>query len=134
MPKKPKPEFMPPAKIGACVDMLYTTRQHRLADLTPPVKDAEDIEKALKEHLIATLPKSEATGAAGKLARASIVVKSVPTVEDWDALYEFIRKKRRFDLLNRALNAAAVTEMWENGETVPGVVPFQAVTVSVNKI
>ncbi len=133
MPPKPKPAFSPPKALGACADLLYTTRQDRLAE-QKDIVEYEVREKVLKDYLIATLPKSDASGVAGKLARVTIVRKVVPSVEDWDKLYEFIRKKKRFGLLNRALNAAAVQEMWDNGEAVPGVGRFDAVTVSVNKL
>jgi hypothetical protein len=58
----------------------------------------------------------------------------VASVEDWDALYAFIKKKGRFDLLNRAINQAAVKEMWADGKEVPGVTHFGVVKVSINKV
>ena len=44
------------------------------------------------------------------------------------------RELYEMDLLNRALNAAAVQERWDAGKSVPGVGTFNAVTVSVNKL
>jgi hypothetical protein len=112
---------------------LYSTRQRRLLE-QKTIKDYEERERMLKDHLISTLPKSESTGAAGRLARANIVVKAVPVVEDWGLLYRYIKRKNRFDLLQRRLNDAAVQEMWDNGETVPGVGSFNLTTVSVTKV
>lgn len=133
MPRAPKPAFIIPKLLGAVVDLLYTTRQTRLLE-QKDINEYKATETALKEHLIAELPKSEATGTSGKLANARITTKPVPAVEDWDKLYEFVRKKKRFDLLQRRLNDEAVKEMWDRGEAVPGVGVFNAVDVSVTKL
>jgi hypothetical protein len=133
MPSKPKPSTKIPGTLGACADLLYTTRQTRLTE-GKTLKEYEETEKVLKDHLIATLPKSDANGVSGRVARVTIVSKAVPVVEDWDAFYAFVRKAKRFDLLQRRLNDEAVKEMWDNNKTIPGVGVFNAVGVSVNKI
>lgn len=133
MPKPPKPKFTIPKLLGAAVDLLYTTRQTRLAE-QKGIAEYKVIETAIQEHLIAELPKSQATGTSGKLANARIVTQAAPAVEDWDLLYAYVRKHKRFDLLQRRLNEEAVKEMWDNGEAVPGVGVFNVVKVSVTKI
>jgi hypothetical protein len=133
MPVKPKGAYQVPKTLGACADALYTTRQQRLTE-QKDITAFEAIEKALKEHLIATLPKSDQTGAQGRLARVTVVTKKIPIVENWEAFYKHIKKTNQFDLLNRALNVAAVQERWDSGKAVPGVGSFNAVSVSVNKL
>lgn len=130
---KAPPPFKPPKTLGACVDLLYTTRQARLAK-GKEMEDLEVVEKALKDHLIDNLPKSDASGVAGRLARATINTKKVPTVEAWDDLYRYVKRTGRFDLLQRRLAEGAVKEMWDAGKAVPGVGTFNAVTVSLNKV
>lgn len=122
-----------PKSYGAVADLLYTTRQERL-DLSKAVAALEDYEKALKQHLIDNLSKNESTGAAGKVARAQIVVEPVPQVQDWDEFYKHIKKTGSFELLNRALNRTAARERIDNGKTIPGVGTFDAVKVSVTKV
>jgi hypothetical protein len=125
--------FKFPKTLGACADHVYTLRQERLA--AQKVVDAlEEEEKALREHIINTLPKSEATGAAGKLARVTVITKEVPQVKDWDKFYAYVKKNNAWDLMQRRLSAAAVTERWEAGKEVAGVEPFKAVTLSINKV
>lgn len=133
MPPKPKPKFAVPKQLGQAVDLLYTTRQARLIE-QKDIAEYKSIETAIQEHLIAELPKSESTGQSGKLANAKIVTKAVPQVEDWDLLYAYVRKHKRFDLLQRRLNEEAVKEMWDAGVAVPGVTSFNAVSVSVTKL
>lgn len=128
-----KPKFKFPKTMGACADRLYELRQKRLEE-QKKVDLIEAEEKALKEHIIQNLPKSEASGVAGKLARVTIVTKVVPQVKDWDAFYKYVKKTGQFDLMQRRINDGAIKERWEAGKEIPGVEHFQAVTVSINKV
>lgn len=128
-----KPKFKFPKTMGACADRLYELRQKRLEE-QKKVDLIEAEEKALKEYIIQNLPKSEASGVAGKLARVTVVAKEIPQVEDWDAFYKYVKKTGNFDLMQRRLTDAAVKERWEAGEEIPGVKHFQVVTVSINKV
>lgn len=119
--------------MGACADRLYELRGKRL-EMQKAVNEVEEEEKALKAHVIDTLPKSEASGVAGKVARITVVTKDVPQVKDWDAFWLKFDKKKDSSLLQRRLNTAAVEERLEAGKTVPGVEIFKAVTVSINKV
>lgn len=128
-----KAAFKFPKSMAVCADKLYELRAKRLA--AQKIVDAmEAEEKALKDHIIDNLPKSEATGAAGKLARVTLVKKEVPQVENWDKLYAHIKKTGEFELLNRALSKSAVEDRWENKKKVPGVTAFTAISVSINKV
>ena len=122
-----------PKAMGACADLLFKTREKRL-EAQKVVDAIEAEEKALKEHIIQNLPKSEASGVAGKVARVTVVTKVIPQVKDWDVFYKFIKKTDSFDLLQRRLTDTAIRERWEDGKTIPGVESFNAVTVSINKL
>lgn len=122
-----------PKALGACADRLYELRAKRLAG-QKLVDEVGAEEQALKVHIIATLPKSEASGVAGKLARVTVVTKVVPQLKDWDAFTKYVKKTGQFDLMQHRLTAAAIEERWEAGKEVPGVERFNAVTVSLNKV
>lgn len=125
--------FKFPKTLGACADKIYELRDKRLA--AQKLVDAiEAEEKALKEHVINTLPKSEATGVAGKMARATVITKKVPQVKDWKAFYKHIKKTGDFDLLSRSIGKAAIEARWEAKKVVPGVEAFNAVTLSITKV
>lgn len=126
-------KFKFPKTMGACADRLYQVRELRLAE-QKKVDEIEAEEKALKEHIIQNLPKSDASGVAGKIARVSVVTKIIPQVEDWDKFYAHIKKKGEFDLLQRRVSDTAVKERWDSGKQVPGVKTFNALTVSINKV
>ena len=122
-----------PKTIGACADKLYALRESRLQAQRVVDKIAEE-EKELREYVINTLPKSEASGVAGKFARVSVVTKQVPQVKDWEKFYAYVKKNNAFDLMQRRLSDSAVQERWESRKTVPGVEPFTVVTLSVVKV
>ena len=122
-----------PKTMGACADKLYELRNKRLLEQKKVDAIAAE-ETALKEHIIQTLPKSEASGIAGKLARVTVVTKEVPQVEDWDLFYKHIKKTGSFDLMQRGLAAAAIKARWEDGKEVPGVKHFNVVSISMGKV
>ena len=125
--------FKPPKTLGACADLYFTLREQRLA--AQKIVDAIEVnERAIREHIIKTLPQSEASGVAGKLARVSRVVKLVPQVKDWAAFYAHIKKTGSFDMLQRRVGEAAIQERWDAGKVVPGVESFTVVTLSVSKV
>lgn len=132
-PAAKKPAFKLPKSLAACADLLYETRAKRLL-IQKDVDALAAQETALKEHLINSLPKGEASGIAGKVARVAVIKKQVPQVEDWDALYKHIKRTGSFDLLGRSLTKAAVEERWAMKKNVPGVVVFDAISVSVTKV
>jgi hypothetical protein len=122
-----------PKALGACADRLYEVRAARIKQ--QKVADALAAEEsALKEHIINTLPKSQASGVAGKVARVSVETKEVPSVRDWNKLFKHILKTKSFELLQRRVSVSAVEERWESNKMVPGVEKFKAVTVSITKV
>lgn len=134
MPTVKKKTYKFPKSMGLCADKLYTIRQERL-DAQKVVDALAEEEKALKAHIIDTLPKSQASGVAGKLARVTVVTKEEPQVKDQDAFRKYLNRSKRFDLAqNLRPSAPAIRDMWEEGKDIPGVEKFTVVTVSMNKV
>jgi len=132
-PKAVKPKFKFPKSMAVCADKLYELRNKRLA-AAKIVAEMEEEEKALKAYIIDNLPKSEASGAAGKVARVTIVSKEVPQVNDWEAFHAYVKKNNAFELLQKRLSDTAINERWEAGKTIPGVGKFNVTSVSLNKV
>lgn len=121
-----------PKSLAVAADQLYQLRNDRLA-LAKVVEAMEKQEKALKNYLIENLPKSQASGVAGKLARATIKVEEVPQLKEHNKFFAYVKKHDRFDLMQRSLNKSAVMELIEQGKKVPGIELFPVVKVSLNK-
>lgn len=138
--------FKAPKSLAIGADAFYTTKQSRL-NLQKDVDALEVQEQALKHWLIENLPKKDASGVAGKLARVSVVVKDIPKVSSWPEVYSAIvddylhhlKKKdgqqdSAFALVNRAISAGTVKDLWKDGKTVKGVGVFHKADLSVNKV
>lgn len=131
---KPKaPPIKLPKTLAACADLYNSLRADRLAK-EKEAAQLQEQENFVKGYLIDNIPKSEATGIAGKTCRVAVVKKKVPKVADWDKFYAHIKKTGDFSLLNRAVNKTAVEERWEAKKVVPGVEAFDTVTLSLNQI
>lgn len=143
-PAKRKALKMPKA-IGACVDLYRELRDQRL-EANKGVEAMKDDETAVANHIIDNVDKSS-SGVFGKLFKAKVIEEPVYQVENWEKLYAHIKKTGDFQLLNRALNQAAVKEIvaaqerpsGKRGENwkpklPPGVVTFWAKKLSVTKI
>lgn len=121
------------ASIAALADAYGNYREQRLmADKEAAA--VKERESACSAALIDNLPKSDATGTAGKSWLVCIVSKSKATLDDFDALWVWATKNKRSDMLQRRLNEAAVKELWDAGATVPGVGRIEVPTVSLSKV
>jgi len=123
--------------IGAVSDTLYALRA--AAKLPKLLNDPfEDIFvpaiKALEDYFIETLKVGESSGVQGHLSRVQVTDSTVPVVSDWPKFYAYIKKNSAFELLNRAVNKAAVSERWEQKKQIPGVSAFKAKKVSCTKL
>jgi hypothetical protein len=135
MATRKEPEFKIPKNLGEIPDLLHDLIDERLA-LQRQAEEIGKREQMLKDHLINTLPASDAFGITGKFFTAKIETKRKAVAKDWDLIYGYIiknAKKGGFALLNRAINQAATTELWDAGKEVPGVEAFNVKTVSLTK-
>lgn len=131
-----------PKSFGDCADLLFDLKEARLA-AAKIVEAFEEQEKALKEHIIAKLPKGD-KGAIGSHHQVRVVRDKVPRIGDDKAFYDYVAKNKAFDMLQRSLNAKAVRDRMEaqpikdkkTGERkpLPGVEMFDIVKVSLTKV
>lgn len=129
---KEKP-FKLPKTVAEAADMYYTKREDRLA-LGRQVEKLASEETLLREFIIDNLPKSQATGVAGKIARVQITKKPKPTFTDFNEFCKYVARTKSFDLLQKRLNEQAVKERWEDKKEIPGVGTHIVIGVSVTKL
>ena len=118
--------------LGTLADMLYNLKAER-STAQKAVDRLKARENEITEHIINVLPKSNATGVAGKYARVAVTVKDYPTITDKDALHKYIVANDAWDISTAAINAAAIKARWEVGEKVDGVGTYTKATVSCVK-
>lgn len=121
--------------MGACADLYYNARQKRLAaDKAAAELKAE--EERIKNHIIDNLDKNS-TGAAGKHHRVQVIRRKKLRVrpEDWEKFFGWVAKNRAFDVLQKRLSDDAIAERFAASRSkIPGVEPFDYVTVSLTKV
>lgn len=140
MPPRQKPSATPTSRqettltkqLAAAADRLYTTRLERLA-LQKQVDALAKQEGEAREFIINNLSKNDAKGITGKVAQAIIKMKKIARVADWEAFSAYVLKTKRLDLLQRRVSDEAIMELWEDNKKVPGVEPFDVVSVSCTK-
>lgn len=115
-PKEPKPEITLPKTPAAVTDLFYKTQQERYA-LQRQATALEAVEKACREFLINNLPKSEASGISGKMARSWVENKDVMQVADWPELYSYIgaaakRNPGVWGLLQKRISSEMAEELF----------------------
>lgn len=155
MAKKPAAERKPPKlpkSLGACVDLYHDTREKRL-EVNKEVEAIKKDEAFIANHIIDNVPKGDA-GVIGKNYKGVVKTEIVYQVDDWDTFYAWIKKTGNFEVLNRALNQAAIKEHTDGlnekldlanrkiadpkerkpRKMLPGVKTFNAVKLSVTKV
>jgi hypothetical protein len=130
-------EFILPKQPAECADLLYAVREERLA-FQRRADRLKEAETALSDWFIENLPRSSATGVAGKRARVQIETRPIPVVDGeagWSRLHEYIVKNDAWELLQKRLGEGAAKELLDAGEGgKAGLTVFQAKKVSCTKI
>jgi len=127
-------------KIGTKVDALL--RQKDKIDLAnkevkkqeEKVKKLKAKYKAMEDAIFNEFSKDELTGAAGKIARVTVLKPKVPSVTDWPKFYKYIAKTKSFDLLQRRVSNAGWKERLEAGKKVPGVKTVTLIKLSLTRV
>lgn len=127
--------------VGAVADALYDLKQLSkvLNTITAPFDDLLlPSVKSTEDHFIQTLAVGESSGVQGLKSRVQLTESAIPVIDEarggWKGLYDHIKKTGEFELLNKAINRAAVQERWDNKKNVPGVGKFIAKRVSCTKL
>lgn len=132
-----KPEFKLdgpiPKTIGRTADLFKEVSALRLA-MEKEVKEVKARESQLKDHMIDNLSKSDDTGAVGLIYRVQLTEKTKGTAGDWEAFYDFVVEKDRFDMLSKSLGQRAILDYYEEtGKMPPGIDKFNSIGISVTK-
>ena len=123
-----------PQSIGRCADLYHDVRELRLA-MEKEVDEVRKRESEVHEHILDNLSKSADTGAAGLRYRAQVVEKVKYVAKDWGVIFSWIKKNDRFDMLQKRLADAAVTDWCDQEQRVlPGTERATIPSLSITKI
>ena len=102
------------------MNMLNDTRQE-LKQLQAQEKALKDTQNYLEAEIAADMAKQGLTQTGNDVCTISIKTEVVPTVENWDALWQHIFDTRQSELLQKRMSATAYRELLAMAQTVPGV-------------
>ena len=122
---------MDATELAELVDLFHETRESRL-ELQHKVDDLEKEEKNLKKILAEYLRDNAVKAIGGTHLTVSYKPKRKPVVQEWDALYAYIREHDAFELLHKRVTERAVKERWAEGDIVPGVVEVEIPDISLS--
>lgn len=116
-------------------DLLFTIKNGELAELRKVFQEMETFVSKLSAWFIQELTATEGqTGISGKVGRVEIKKKELNGVDNWEDFWEYVRKKKAYDLVQRRLSDKAVADRLEQGITIPGVYTFEKNTVSITGV
>lgn len=121
--KTTKAKTAPAPSLGALIDQHWAAREEK-RKLEAQVKEVEAKLAELDAQLLEHLDAAGLEKATGSKATVSITKSVVADVQDWDAFWAFIAKKKYFHLVQRRVSDPAYRELLEAGTAVPGVQPF----------
>lgn len=86
----------------------------------------------LSEQLIAKMEEQGSTRVSCKGLGTAILAKTiVPGVDDWDAVFQFIKDNDAFHLVQRRIATGAFREMLSAGQEVPGIRQVEKVDIGL---
>jgi len=123
--------------LGEAIDRLHALqkdREIRQREFDAMLAGMKQKESELEQHILLVLQKEKMSGSRGTTAQVSVRPKTVPQVRDWIALFNYIRERNAFELLQKRIGATAWKEHVEAGEVIPGVESETYSVLSVTKI
>ena len=102
------------------MNMLADTRL-QLKQLLEQEKKLKQVQNALEAEIAADMERQGLTQTGNDVCTISLKTEVVPTVEDWDALWEHIFDTRQTELLQKRMSATAYRELLAMAQFVPGV-------------
>lgn len=127
------PETIAEMKMGALIDKLYDLRAQK-AELEKQKRAISDVMEELQIALMSRLDAEETIKACGTRAGVTISTNTVPNVDDWEAVYQYILENEAVYLLEKRMGATAWRELYAMGELIPGTSPFEQRTLLLRKL
>jgi len=121
-----------PISLGDTINEMFELRE-RKRELNAELKDIEQAIRDLEGQILQGLDEQGVQQTRTGRATATISEQTIPSVQDWDAVYDYVRENEAQYLFERRLAAGAWRELHESGETVPGTEPYVRRTVNLRR-
>ena len=94
------------------------------------LNDLAETRKELETQIATTLKGQGIDRVGNDACTLSIKEEIVPTVEDWDKVYQHILDTKQFELLQKRMSATAYRELLQLGMDLPGVTSTELTRVN----
>lgn len=92
-----------------------------LKKLQEKEKEFKGRKMELEAKIVSTLKQQGIDRIGNDSCTLSIKEEIVPTVEDWDQVYQHLLQTKQFELIQKRMSATAFRELLQMGMNVPGV-------------
>ena len=118
--------------LGEKIERLYELKKQK-TEVNAQLKELDDKYKALEAEIIGALDAVGVDSAKSEHASVTTSTMVVPSLEDWDALSEYILETGQTFLLERRVAVTAFRDLLGAGEAIPGVSPIEKRSLSLRK-
>lgn len=121
--------------LGNLADEIYE-KNIEIAQANAALKEIELQKRELENKLIAAMQEAGTDIVRGSKATTSISEVTRPQLQDAEAFYKFVLRKKALHLFERRIAATAYKEMKESmgNKPVPGVSEFTTTRLNVRKV
>lgn len=120
----------PETNIGTIIDSMHAIREQK-RELNAQIKYLDASYEELKTKLLEKMDSEGMLQSKSNLATATITTTVVPQVEDWDAVFDYVKQNDAFYLLQKRINSGPYRELLQMDEQLPGTKPFTKVDISL---
>jgi hypothetical protein len=111
----------------------YIALRKAKADLKDQIRDIDEEMEEIAREFIAYLEENESQR--GNFAGHTVYMNraTVPSVKDWDKFWEYVLKQKADHLIEHRPSVTGCRELFTTKGKIPGLEPFERVTISVRK-
>ncbi len=120
-------------KLNDQIDKMYALKLEKKA-FEEKIKGINSEIEAIQQWLLIRLDEVGTTTAKGALASATVAVSTLPQIEDWGAVSEWIMANDGIYLVHRRISSGPWKELRDSGQHVPGIVPYTKTSISLRKL
>ena len=125
-------ETTPERNIGECIAYLYYIKQKK-ARINKITKKLTEMAEATEQLLIKKIKDQGVEGLHSNGISATVSEETFGNIKDYEAFETYLKETDSLFILQRRLSQVAVRDLWNSGETIPGVEAFTKTTLSLSK-
>ena len=112
---------------------LHTTRA-AIKEGQAQEKDLKMKQRELEAKIAIKMQEEGLDKVSNDVCTLSLKAEVVPTVEDWDQFFEYLKETGQFELMQKRMSATAYRELIAMGTNVPGVKSTELTRINFRSI